>query len=456
MNDIETLVQEMNYKYRSAKDLQERVEKDGKTFSKEERQTFNELIADGDALELRIAELKQQEEDRRIVEEKLERAKPQRRSRPGGSTNGEIPEPQQSRPQIEFTRHSKLTAFTGPRAEERAFTSGQWFRANFMGDAVASRWCREAGIETRASAEHTNTTGGYLVPSVLETAIIDLKEQFGVARQLARIWPMGSENGSVPVRTGGQTAYFTGEGVAGTESTPSWKNIQLTVKKLMTYTLLSSEIAEDAVIDLGNYLAQDAAYALSSKEDDCYFNGDGTSTYGGIQGWVPQFEAGTGLAAYVNATSGTDSLNQVDAEDLAILMGKCPQYARTGAAWVCSQTAADVIFSRLMMSAGGNTIATLMGSTGMTFLGYPVVVSQKLFADTADTAGNNKVMLMFGNFQLGSIIGSRREMRMALSTDYKFLEDQTAIKVTERLDMNIHGIGDTTNAGPVVALIGNT
>jgi HK97 family phage major capsid protein len=47
---------------------------------------------------------------------------------------------------------------------------------------------------------------------------------------------------------------------------------------------MSTEIAEDAVIAIADWLVGEIAYAFASKEDDCGFNGDGTSTYGGMRG----------------------------------------------------------------------------------------------------------------------------------------------------------------------------
>ena len=44
-------------------------------------------------------------------------------------------------------------------------------------------------------------------------------------------------------------------------------------------------------------------------------------------------------------------------------------------------------------------------------------------------------------------------MTLAYSTDYKFAEDQIAIKGTERIDIVVHDVGDTTVGGPVVGLV---
>ena len=49
-------------------------------------------------------------------------------------------------------------------------------------------------------------------------------------------------------------------------------------------TKYSNELNEDAVLNIGDDLAGEIAYAFALKEDQCGFLGDGTSTYGGIVG----------------------------------------------------------------------------------------------------------------------------------------------------------------------------
>ncbi len=60
--------------------------------------------------------------------------------------------------------------------------------------------------------------------------------------------------------------------------------MRLTAKKLMVLTKYSNELNEDAVLNIGDDLAGEIAYAFALKEDQCGFLGDGTSTYGGITG----------------------------------------------------------------------------------------------------------------------------------------------------------------------------
>jgi HK97 family phage major capsid protein len=63
-------------------------------------------------------------------------------------------------------------------------------------------------------------------------------------------------------------------------------------------------------------------------------------------------------------------------------------------------------------------------------------------------------MILFGDIGMGVSFGDRRGMTIARSTDYKFGEDLIAIKGTERFDIVAHGLGDSTNPGTLVALMG--
>lgn len=85
-------------------------------------------------------------------------------------------------------------------------------------------------------------------------------------------------------------------------------------------------------------------------------------------------------------------------------------------------------------------------------MGYPIVVSQVLPASASTR--NDTTMLLSGDLSQAATMGDRREFTFATSSEYKFAEDQIAVKATERIDINVHDYGDTTNAGPIVALVG--
>ena len=93
-------------------------------------------------------------------------------------------------------------------------------------------------LRTKAHTEGVNSAGGFLVPDEFESELITLREQFGVFRRNARVWPMSSDTLRIAKRTTGLTAYFAGEASSGTESTQVFDSIQLVAKKLIILYLI--------------------------------------------------------------------------------------------------------------------------------------------------------------------------------------------------------------------------
>jgi HK97 family phage major capsid protein len=333
------------------------------------------------------------------------------------------------------------------RAVDQAYAAGMWFKAAIFDNAEAADWCKSRGIAvTKAQGEGVDSAGGFLVPEELMANIIVLREQFGVFRQECRVIPMGSDTLNWPRRVGGLTAYFTGENQAVTESQAQWDNINLTAKKLGALTRMSNEIAEDAVVSIADWLVGEIAYAFAAKEDDSGFNGDGTSSYGGIRGLTTIFQDGSHTAGQYQVSSAT--LTSMVVADIMGVIGLLPQYALANAKFYMSQqmfyTAAGVCLAK----AGGNTTLTLADPLTPRLLGFPVKFAQKL---PITTPGSGKPMFYFGDLAMASALGERRGVTIRRSDHRYFENDQIGLLGTERFDINNHDLGDNTNAGPLVA-----
>lgn len=352
--------------------------------------------------------------------------------------------------------HSTLKNFRGENAVERAHRFGQFALATLWGSNKAFEWCRNNGIILeRAQSEGVNSAGGFLVPEEFTFDIIDLRDSYGMFRRLCQVMPMGRDTINVPRRTGGLTAYAVGEGGGITQSQASWDNVKLTANKWGVLTLMSSELDEDAAVNIGDILVGEMAYAFAITEDTAGFAGDGSGTYHGIKGFTKYFNDGVGsLVGAVDAASNHDTFAEIDSTDLALLMGKLPQYVyvRGRPAFYCSQLAWALVFQRLIMASGGISKDDATGRVVHQYLGFPVEITPSLPAVTTDLS--DQAMILFGDIGLAATFGNRRGMAVARSTEYKFAEDQIAIKATERFDINVHDIGTSSVAGPVVALMG--
>ena len=450
--DILTLKEDRSHLIKTCEDMVKAADTETRELTDPEMKTISELREEAKKLE---AQIEQAEKSQALREQVLADSqairKPETRKAPNPDPSSN---PDARRPLIEMPmRYGKLRAFSD---ELDAYRMGQWCRATLFSDQRARRFCADNGIEVRALSEGVNTAGGVLVPTEMERAIIDLREDYGVFRREVAVTPMGSDTLTIPRRTGGLTAYFNGEGGTFTESDKSWNDVGLVAKKMHVETRFSSELAEDAVINLADDIAREMAYAFAVKEDQCGFTGDGTATYGSIQGVEYLIDDGNHAGGQVAAVAGNNTYAEITAGDVISAMVILPQYADPSAKFYCSKLVKDLVFNRLKAAAGGNAIVDLQGRVTDTFLGHEIVVSQVLRAGTAtaDNAGN--VIFLYGDLNMAVTFGQRRGISIARSEHVHWSTDQIALRATQRVDINVHDIGTATAAGAVVALVGGT
>jgi HK97 family phage major capsid protein len=338
------------------------------------------------------------------------------------------------------------------RAVDQAYTAGMWFKATLLDNAEAKDWCKSRGISiAKAQGEGVDSAGGFLVPEELMANIIVLREQFGIFRQECQVVPMGSDTLNWPRRTGGLTAFFTGENQAATESAASWDNVNLTAKKCAVLTRMSTEIEQDAVVAIADWLVGEMAYAFASKEDDCGFLGDGSSTYGGMRGLTVLAVDGNHNASKFTASAGHNTFGTLTLADYTGLMGTLPQYAIGGAKFYMSQQGFYASVANLVAGAGGNRLDILAEAVQKRLLGFPVTVAQKL--PIGLTSQTTQAMLFFGDLTKAAMMGERRGVTIKRSDHRYFENDQIGLLGTERFDVNIHDFGSNTAAGPLVAMV---
>lgn len=340
---------------------------------------------------------------------------------------------------------------SGPEIDARYQRAGMWLLAAIYGKTEAQTWCDKAGVRViKAQSEGIGSAGGFLVPIELERAILDLRDSFGAFRRRACIWPMGSDSSVFPRRTGTAAAYFFAENAAATSTSLTMDDVKLTAKKLGALVTVSSELDEDSIVDLVDYVANEMAWALASKEDDCAFYGDGTATYGGMRGAT--VIAADGSHAKAKVTAGFNTYDLVSGTDLGGLVGAVRASALPRAAWFVSSVGYGHTMARLAAGAGGGNISTgyVDGIPTTFFNGYPVVLTQKFPLSTSSLAGT--AMMAFGDMYAAAVLGQRRGLTIARSNDRYLDTDQIGILVTERFDAVLHDLGDNSNLGSFAVL----
>jgi len=332
-----------------------------------------------------------------------------------------------------------------------AFNAYLWLKGRVGGDSA----CREK-FEARCGTawlgtqtEGSPSQGGYLVPPGFARAIMVSRQETGALRKLARIVKMDSDTLAYPKQTAGTTVYYPGEEGSITASDLDFGRVNLTAKKRAIYSLVSNELRDDSAVSIMDLLAQDMGHQLALKEDAEGIAGDGTSTYGGVQGIRPAVIAAT--ASVFTPSADEDEWSELTYPTFAGVMATLPAKYRVAKnlKWLCSPAFKWAVMDRLAIASNGAVSQVFVdGIPQDRFLGYEVVVSD----DMPSTTAVSQVCAIFGNFDRAVLLGERTEVRIATSEHIAFQTDQTAVRATVRYDVAVHEQGDTSTAGSIVGL----
>ena len=314
------------------------------------------------------------------------------------------------------------------RTSEDQYLAGQWIGAKLLKRPQAIKWWNNnAPSGLKAQSEGTNSAGGFLVPDPLEAAILDVREEYGTCRKVARTFPMTADTLNIPSLTSGSTVYYPGEATAITESSAVWGNVGCTAIKRACLMKWSAELGADALFSLADTLSDYMGRALGIREDTEFVQGDGTATFGSVTGLKDK--------AHSFVTGAGSTWASLTLANLVTTVGTLEDKYHTGASWIMSRQFFAQVVLRVIAAAGGNTIDSLgVGSSGAQLLGYPIN-----FSDACPTATATDIdCVYFGNWMDGVVFGDRSGIEIATSEHVNFAEDQINIRATSRYDIQVH------------------
>jgi HK97 family phage major capsid protein len=210
-------------------------------------------------------------------------------------------------------------------------------------------------------------------------------------------------------------------------------------KKLGILLRSSSELFEDTAADLAKFLTFEFGYAVATREDDCGFNGLGTSTFAGISGLATKL---VGMKSAIAAGTGANTFLTLTATDIANLMAGVLATAIPNAAFYTSAIGYAQTICRLAAVSGG-LVATQRpdGTISANYLGFPVRFSGKLPDVSTSLVGS--AMLFFGDLSKSSVIVERQTQTViAISHERAMDADQVLVRGVRRLDIVNHACGD--------------
>lgn len=252
----------------------------------------------------------------------------------------------------------------------------------------------------------TDATGspyaGYTVDAELSAEIRHLITEYGVARREMTAIPLSKNSYKANDLATDVVVYWVDEGAVVLSSQAVLGQEELSLKKLGAIVTLTSELLEDTEIDFVSFLASRVAEGFAQAEDEAFFKGDGTSTYGSFTGLL--------LASDVNEVTmvGT-TFASMDAEDLLDMVDDTPAGALANAKFYMHRSILSVVrklrADAVSASDGKGAYLYQAPADGgpETIWGYPVVKVEAMPA-IGDSAADTSFVL-FGDLRKACILG---------------------------------------------------
>ena len=229
----------------------------------------------------------------------------------------------------------------------------------------------------------TDSEGGYLVPDEFEHTLVEALDEENVVRTLAKIINTSSGDRKIPVvATKGEASWIDEEGLYQ-EDDDAFTQVSIGAYKLGTMIKVSEELLNDSAFDLESYISREFARRIGAREEDSFFNGDGTGKPLGILATNGGAEIG------VTAASAT----AITADEVIDLFYSLKSPYRKKAVWVLNDATIKAI--RKLKDNNNQYLwqPSLVAGTPDTILGRPVVTSAYM-----PTAAAGAKTIAFGDF----------------------------------------------------------
>ncbi len=314
-------------------------------------------------------------------------------------------------------------------------------------------WVGADGKKTMTGTAQTG--GGALVTVEQSATIIKLLEEYGKYRANARVMPMAAGSTLVPKIDGLLTVYCPGEGGAVTAGDPTIQTVALVPKTLCALTAYSLELEDDSLVALGELLADLFARSFAYYEDLCGFLGDDTSTYFHFTGITGALLAVSATIANIKSlvVGAGNAYSELTLANFISVGGTLPDFADdTDAKWYVHRYFYYTVMVALALASGGATATEVILGAGQRqkmFLAYPVEFTQVM----PKAAANSQICALLANLRQGALLGTRGGIEFASSDQRYFDQGLIAVRGRDRVAINAHGVGDTSKAGPICALI---
>jgi HK97 family phage major capsid protein len=304
----------------------------------------------------------------------------------------------------------KMTTWARARGAEdySDLSLGRYFRSMAVG--------AKTDTERRALSEGTDSAGGFTVPTILSSQLIDaLRAASVVQRAGAQTVPLTSDSQSIAKVASDPTPAFRNEAASIGESDPTFSTVTFTPRSLAVMVKCSRELLDDS-LNIGTALPNIITSAMAAEMDRVALEGTGVA---------PQ---PTGLR--LQSGIGETALNAALSSYAPLLTAQTGILTANG----------GPVNAMVMHPRDAGTLAGLTDTTGQplnvppAIAGVPMLTTSSIQVDAG--AGNDESNLYVGNFT-SLMIGMRNDIRVEVLRERYADTHQYAFVAHMRFDIAI-------------------
>lgn len=405
--ELDKLREQRNGLREKARAITAITDEENRELTTEENRAFEDLMTQYDQLDARIAR-----------EERLQAAETEANRSHRAPTKPELGE---------------ATQQVGQPQRFRSFGEQMQavLRASQPGGNVDPRLLTRAVL---GMSEGMPSDGGFLVQTDFATELLRKAYETGqVANRCRRIGISANANGlKIPAidetsradgsRWGGVRAYWTAEAGDKTNATPSFRQLELNLKKLTGLAYATDELLADANA-LENVLMQAFSEEFGFKLDDAIINGDGAGKPLGIL-------ASPALVSV--AKENGQPAATLQPENIIKMWSRMYARSRLNSVWFINQDIEPQLFTlAIQVGTGGGTVYMPPGGLSSqpygTLFGRPVIPIEQ--CATLGTVGD---VILADMSQY--ILIDKGGMQSASSIHVRFVNDESVFRFVYRVD----------------------
>jgi HK97 family phage major capsid protein len=284
-------------------------------------------------------------------------------------------------------------------------------------------------------SESIPSEGGFLVQQDFSNEILaNVFDSGKIAARCRRIQvSSGSNQVKIPgldetsrvagSRWGGVLSYWLAEAAEKTASKPTFRQIELTLKKQVVLCYVTDELLQDASV-LENVIRRVATDELRFSLEDAIINGTGAGQPLGI--------LNSGSLISVSKEAGQAAATVVY-ENIAKMWSRLLGASRPNAVWLINQNIEPQLYTMSLSVGTGGAPVFLPGggvsaSPYMTLFGRPIIVCEQ--CPTLGTIGD----IILADLTGGYILAEKGGITTDVSIHVRFLYDESVFRFVMRVD----------------------